>query len=147
MFSYAGAVFISINLRIADVTTVEMKSVDDLQFQIEANLEWIDIAYNEFHQNRDVKTIFLFSHDAPNQVNELFFSELYYRLEYEYREMDFILVHHSESGGGGIEDRYMGLHNLSVLGVQGTVWPPLRMTIEFRGARPSIDLDQNWEFE
>lgn len=133
----------SINLRMTEAAD-EAESVEDLQFKIGANLEWIDIAYNEFRADRDVKTIFLFSHDAPNQVNELFFSELYYKLENDYKEMNFILVHHSESGGGRIEDRYMGLKNLSVIGVEGTVWPPLRMTLEFKGNKPSIEFDQNW---
>jgi hypothetical protein len=147
LFSYAGAVFMSINLRMTEAITEATNSVEDLQVQIAGNLEWIDIAYNEFRDEKDVKTIFLFSHDAPNEANELFFSELYYKLENDYREMNFILVHHSDSGGGGIEDGYMGFRNLSVLGVQGTVWPPLRMTIEFKGDRPTITLDQNWEFE
>jgi len=136
----------SINLLMTEVVN-QIESVEDLQFKIGANLEWIDMAYNEFRENRDVKTIFLFSHDAPNQVNELFFSELYYKLEYEYKEMDFILVHHSEGSIRGIEERYMGLRNLSVIGVEGTVWPPLRMTLEFRGAKPRIEIDQNWQFE
>jgi len=150
MFSYAGAVFMSINMRTDadDAFAADgIESVETVQQKVAANLEWINIAYNEFRQEKEVKTIFLFTHDASSDANTLFFVEFSYLLEDVYKDMDFILVYHSENGSVGIDEKSLGLKNLSLLGVEGTVWPPLRMTLEFEGGRVNMELDQNWETE
>jgi len=140
LFTYAGGVFMSINL----LMNGEGESVEEFNQRLEANLAWIDVAYNLFHG--EAKSIFLFTHDAPNQANELFFLGLYDRLENLYHDMEFLLVHHTDSGGGGrIEKKYNDVKNLSVLAVEGTLWPPLQMTIIFQGGKPKIELEQNWE--
>ena len=141
LFTYAGGVFMSINpLMSGD----EQKAEEEI-LRMEANLEWIDFAYNFYR--KESKSIFLFTHEAPNQANQLFFLELYNKLENDWRNMEFILVHHTDSGGGAIEKKYNGIKNLSVLAIQGTLWPPLQMTIDFEKGKPRIELDQDWEAE
>lgn len=110
----------------------------NVETRLQANLVWVETAY-KYYRNK-VNTIFIFANDAPpgsNQNNQDFYNDLFDDIQQLYSDMNFVLVHGSDSSQGFAEN-YNGIDNLDVASVRDQAWPPLRMTVGFTGSTPSI---------
>jgi hypothetical protein len=135
LFVHGQAAFVAIDL--AGGETEDRMAATRLQ----ANLVWVETAY-KFVKDK-VDTIFIFAHDAPpgsNKNNQDFYKELFDVIKQQYSDMNFVLVHHSDSGQG-FSEKYNGVDNLDVASVLGSTWPPLRMTLDFSGPERSITIE------
>jgi hypothetical protein len=139
-FAQGPAAFVSINLGNGDVNIFS-----ELQPRLEANLVWIDAAYNFYRDSPIVSTIFILADDGPpgSLSNKSFFQDLLGRIGSNYTDIDFVYVHRGASEWGQTE-AYQGIKNLDVIEVLGPIWPPLRMTVSFEADKRIIKLDDSW---
>lgn len=138
LFTYGQAAFVSINLG-----SGEVYSETESQQRHDANLVWIDSAYDFY--SKQVSTIFILADDGPPGVsqNTQFYVELLALIESDYKDVEFVLVHRGSSSWGYTE-KYGGINNLDVVEVLGPIWPPLRMTVDFGQTKPRITLEDSW---
>lgn len=140
----------------------DQQQQDEFILREDANLAWLDASYQYYLGQVDA--IVVLFHDAlpgSNVANSIFFNVLLERIETNYSDMNFILVH----GGGAIvtndsiqsntnnrttfQLEYNGIPNVCVLSVHGPSWPPVQVTIETNGqdTMPVVTFDTNsWIF-
>lgn len=138
-FRYKRTVFASLNLVDGDVID-EMEQAERLT----ANLNWIHELYRQ-HRRRHSLFI-LFAHGAPDGSNQDFYDLLFERIEDEYTEMRFVLVHRNgDNQAYGFEANYDENWNLDVISVLGPIWPPLQITVDARADKPDEAVSVNFE--
>jgi hypothetical protein len=136
MFSHSQVAFVSID--IVGGSNENRKDIEDRQ---KAALSWVETAY-EYYRNT-VDTIFVFAHSGPSEYSNQndpnnFYSSLFDHISKS--DLSYVLVYHSSSSWG-FSERYNNIENLDVVEVEGPIWPPLRMTIDYNGGDRTISLD------
>lgn len=124
---------------------------NEVELRHAANLVWIDTAY-EMVRGSGVAapSLFVFVNDGPpgaTATNAAFYSTLLQRISLTYQDVQFVLVHKSSSTSSseGHQQEFQGIANLDVVSVLGSIWPPLRMTVEFdKDNKRVISLDDGW---
>ena len=127
VFSENGVVFCGINL-VGGNTNDDQAEWDA---RLDANLNWID-SNVQFYLRNNMQVFVLFCHSSPAlQSNSRFFTTLFERIEQDYSDTYFIIVHRNlVNEQQGLYDSYNSIPNLSVIVVRGSFWPPMRIQVE-----------------
>lgn len=138
-FVYNEILFIGINL--VDGLVQDNKEWSTRQA---ADLQWID---DNFQQHRDnIKAFVLFAHAGPDvPTNSGFYEPFKQKVSEEYNQVPVVLIHRNLEGEPwSWETTYENIHNLSVIVVRGSSWPPLMAAIDFRQKNPFIFDQSTW---
>ena len=120
-----------------------LHDAQEWESRLAANLQWIDFQVTS-HANK-ISTLVVFAHSDPDlESNDPFFTPFLQRVEQDYAGLEVIYVHRNSAGSVlGLESSYSGISNLSVVVVQGSVWPPLKM--EINPYSNTVNVEQsNW---
>lgn len=111
-----------------------------------ANLEWINSNY--FDNEARFDTMVVLAHADPEILaNESFFLSFFRLVRDVYSEKQVVFIHRNlGSDSWGLETAYDGITNLMVAVVEGTVWPPMLVTIDTAAGILEIDQRQ-WYYE
>jgi len=111
-----------------------------------ANLEWINSNY--FDNEARFDTMVVLAHADPEILaNESFFLSFFRLVRDVYSEKQVVFIHRNlGSDSWGLETAYDGITNLMVAVVEGTVWPPMLVTIDTAAGILEIDQRQ-WYHE
>lgn len=137
LFVHNQAAYITLNL-VSGLVHDEA----EFAFRIQANLDWIRLAYTFYKDS--VQTIMIFVHSNVRTglpANMEFFDALYEAIDKEYDDGVRFIVAHRGSGRWSLQQNYEGVKNLDVINVPAGMVPPLKLVIQ--DGQP-IDLQSNW---
>lgn len=137
LFAHGLAAFVAIDL--VGGSNEERK----VSTRLQANLVWVETAY-KYYRNK-VDTIFILAHDGPpgsNSNNQDFYNDLFDDIEQQYSDMNFVLIHSTDSRQG-LSEQYNSIENLDVASVAGPAWPPLRMIVDFSKNARTVSIQSN----
>jgi hypothetical protein len=107
-----------------------------------ADLDWID--YNYYEHNGQFDTLVILAHADPEiQANEKFFETFYEVVEFDYTETQVIFIHRNLGiDTWGLEPSYNRIDNLFMVVVEGSIWPPMLVSIDTAAGLVEIDQEQ-----
>ena len=139
-----GVVFLGINL-------VGGAVYDEMSWQTrhQSNLDWINSNVNFYEETVNPRVYVIFAHASPFlQSNSAFYNSLFDRIEEDYKDSEFILVHRNlVTEEAGLYENYWGIDNLDVVIAQGSIWPPMKIQVDLRDGDTKINVDQNWHWD
>jgi hypothetical protein len=108
----------------------------------DADLRWIELNYNAYEG--EFETMVIIAHADPEiQANEPFFDVFYELVRSDFAGTQIIFIHRSLGDEGwALEPNYNGIENLMVAVVEGTLWPPMLVTIDTAAGLVEIDQKQ-----
>ncbi|GKY92388.1 hypothetical protein MPSEU_000209700 [Mayamaea pseudoterrestris] len=132
------AIFVGINLVAGSVV-----SADEWTGRHEDDLDWIDANYKQFGP-QGAKALVIFCHASPDHApNADFFSQLFDRIETSYADVHFVIVHrNTPQQTSGMVRQYGNITNLDLVIVEGSVWPPMKIGLDFSGDAVKVMGDQ-----
>ena len=143
VFEVNGVVFCGLHLvggRVRD--TAEWNT------RLDENLAWIAENY-EWYRRRRSNVMVLVVHAAPDVESEQpdvvlnqqgFFNPLFERIQTSYTDMQFVLVHRNfVTQTWDYQDNYRDIPNLSLVTVEGSSWPPMKIQIDPQTEQVMVD--------
>ena len=119
---------------------------DDREWQsrLQADLDWIDDQYNLHAGTIDFLVILAHS-DPAIQANSNFFTDFYEHVQLYYAVQVVFLHRNLGTETWGQEPQFNGLNNLTVVAVEGSIWPPMLIQIDTKAG--TVDIDQGQWYE
>ena len=138
-YVYNRVLFVGINLVGGTV-----QDTREWQNRHQADLQWIDDHYNLHNGTIDMMVILAHS-DPDIQSNSNFFTTFYERVQLNYKLQVVLLNRNLGVETWGLKPKFNGIDNLTVVVVEGSIWPPMLIQLDPKAG--TVDIDQGQWYE
>jgi hypothetical protein len=132
-FLHGNVIFVGLNLPAGHVYDTQAWAL-----RMQDDLAWVRLQFDTYHTQ--ARAMVLFSNASPKDTQNVgFYSPLMNLIASNYAGIHIIIVHQNDAYQlAGLVRGYNGLSNLDVVTVEGSVWPPMKVTIDLSDAKKVV---------